>query len=169
MYTSFLGLCRLRTRIYTSHNSYMWAPGWKSASKHRIPETVSPLYRIRHCLTRRKCAQKGGTGFGENDRCTADSPILNLSETKIEKTACIFQVSVVSCIRCVCSSVDRAVASGAACGGSIPLRRIIFIYRRVTEKGCRVSAGVSGDFAPFYAQAPKGILPSVGCTGPHGE
>ena len=133
MYTSFFGLCRLRTRIYTSHNSYMWAPGWKSASKHRIPETVSPLYRIRHCLTRRKCAQKGGTGFGENDRCTADSPILNLSETKIEKTACIFQVNVVSCIRCVCSSVDRAVASGAACVGSIPIRRILFISHHISS------------------------------------
>ena len=29
--------------------------------------------------------------------------------------------------RCICSSVDRAVASGAACGGSIPLRRIFLL------------------------------------------
>ena len=27
--------------------------------------------------------------------------------------------------RCICSSVDRAVASGAACVGSIPIRRIL--------------------------------------------
>ena len=32
--------------------------------------------------------------------------------------------------RCVCSSVDRAVASGAACGGSIPLRRIFYFSKR---------------------------------------
>ena len=32
--------------------------------------------------------------------------------------------------RCICSSVDRAVASGAACVGSIPIRRILFFPKK---------------------------------------
>ena len=46
---------------------------------------------------------------------------------KNQQNSCALKLLIVEYKRCICSSVDRAMASGAVCVGSIPIRCTIFL------------------------------------------